>query len=296
MSAPTLRFAPSPNGFLHLGHAFSALINQMLADRMGARLLLRIEDIDNERCRPEFEAAICRDLVWLGLKWEQPVRRQSDHLATYRDALDELIAEGVAYPSFMSRGEARAMIFEAQERGEEWPRDPDGTPHFPTIERRLSRAERKRRIAAGEPYAWRLDMDAALARAPHILSWQEEGEGPEGETGRLTGRPGDWGDVVIARKDMPTSYHLSVVVDDSLQDVTHVVRGRDLFFATGVHRLLQELLGLPEPIYFHHDLILDEDGRKLSKSHGDTAIGALREAGMTPADIGRLIGLDVASD
>lgn len=295
MSTPVFRFAPSPNGLLHLGHAFSALLNRIFAARMEGRLLLRIEDIDVERCMPQFEEAIRRDLAWLGLAWEEPVRRQSDHMATYREALDELIAANLVYPSFMSRGEARAILAEAQAGGQEWPRDPDGTPLFPTVERRLSRAERAKRIEAGEPHAWRLDMDAALDRVEGELNWLEEGTGPQGETGTIAAGPADWGDVVIARKDMPTSYHLAVTVDDALQDVTHVVRGRDLFFATGVQRLLQELLGLPQPVYFHHDLILDEAGRKLSKSRGDTGIAALREAGMTPADIVRLVGLDEES-
>jgi len=291
MTVPAFRFAPSPNGALHLGHAYSALLNADMAVAVGGRLILRIEDIDTTRCTPEFEQGIYRDLAWLGAEWEQPVRRQSDHFADYALALDRLVDAGLAYPSFLSRGEVRAIIAEAEADGIEWPSDPDGSPLFPRVERRLSQRERSRRIEAGDPYAWRLDVDAALRHAGGRLSWEESGTGPAGETGMIVADPAAWGDVVIARKEIPTSYHLSVVVDDALQGVTHVVRGRDLFHATAVHRLLQELLGLPQPDYLHHDLILDEDGRKLSKSRGDTALADLRAAGLTPADIRRMIGL-----
>ncbi|MBX9465429.1 MAG: tRNA glutamyl-Q(34) synthetase GluQRS [Aquamicrobium sp.] len=291
MTRSVFRFAPSPNGELHLGHAYSALLNARLARETGGRLLLRIEDIDIGRCTPEFEEAIYRDLAWLGIEWEEPVRRQSDHFADYAEALDRLIDAGLAYPSFMSRGEARAMIVEAEATGREWPRDPDGAPLFPTAERGLSSRERRARIDEGEPFAWRLDIEAALAHVAHPILWDEQGSGPTGETGRITADPGAWGDVVIARKEVPTSYHLAVVVDDALQGITHVVRGRDLFHATAVQRLLQELLGLSAPVYLHHDLVLGDDGRKLSKSRKDTGLAALRAAGLTPADIARMIGL-----
>lgn len=291
MTRPIFRFAPSPNGDLHLGHAYSALLNARLAMETDGRLLLRIEDIDVARCTPEFEEGIYRDLAWLGIEWEEPVRRQSDHFADYAEALDRLVDAGLAYPSFMSRGEARALIVEAEAAGREWPRDPDGVPLFPTVERRLSPSERRARIDDGEPFAWRLDIDAALAHAPKPLLWDEQGSGPAGETGRIAANPAAWGDVVIARKEVPTSYHLAVVVDDALQGVTHVVRGRDLFHATGIQRLLQELLGLSAPVYLHHDLILGDDGRKLSKSKRDTGLAALRAAGLTPADIARMVGL-----
>jgi glutamyl-Q tRNA(Asp) synthetase len=191
----------------------------------------------------------------------------------------------------MSRGEARAMIAEAEGAGREWPRDPDGVPLFPTAERCLPERERRRRIAEGEPYAWRLDVEAALAHVGGPLFWQEEGAGPDGETGLIVADPVAWGDVVIARKEVATSYHVSVTVDDALQGVTHVVRGRDLYHATAVQRLLQQLLGLAAPVYVHHDLILGEDGRKLSKSRQDTGLSALRAAGLTPADIARMVGL-----
>ena len=291
MTRPVFRFAPSPNGELHLGHVYSALLNARLARETGGRLLLRIEDIDIGRCTPEFEEAIYRDLAWLGIEWEEPVRRQSEHFADYAEALDRLIDAGLAYPSFMSRGEARAMIVEAEATGREWPRDPDGAPLFPTAERSLSSRERLTRIDEGEPFAWRLDIDAALAHASTTILWDEEGNGPAGETGHITADPAAWGDVVIARKEVPTSYHLAVVVDDALQGITHVVRGRDLFHATAVQRLLQELLGLSAPVYLHHDLVLGDDGRKLSKSRKDTGLAALRTAGLTPTDVTRMVGL-----
>lgn len=291
MSRPVFRFAPSPNGPLHLGHAYSALLNHDLAHEAGSRFLLRIEDIDRDRCRPVFERAISDDLAWLGLAWEEPVRRQSDHFADYRAALDRLIEEELVYPAFLSRGDVRDFIADEEARGVSWPRDPDGAPLYPTIERRLSQHERKARIEAGAPFAWRIDMDAALERLAAPLDWMEDGSGPDGETGIIAADPKAWGDFVIARRDIPTSYQLSVVVDDALQGVTHVVRGRDLFHATAGQRLLQELLALPVPVYFHHDLILGDDGRKLSKSQGDTGLSELRRAGLHPNDIRRLVGL-----
>jgi glutamyl-Q tRNA(Asp) synthetase len=282
-SPPVFRFAPSPNGHLHLGHALSAFINADSARRTGGRLLLRIEDIDTTRCRPEYEAAIDEDLAWLGLQWEAPVRRQSEHMDDYKAALQKLEAQGLVYPSFESRAEIDKLVA-AREAGGGWPRDPDGAPLYPGAGKSLAPAERERRMAAGEPYALRLDMAAALARVGP-LSWRE------GEEGSILADPAAWGDVVLARKDAPTSYHLSVVVDDALQGVTHVARGRDLYPSTGVHRLLQELLGLPAPFYRHHRLILDSDGRKLAKSNRSTAIRELRAAGATPSDIRRMTGL-----
>lgn len=290
MTQPVFRFAPSPNGELHLGHAYSALLNAQLARQTGGRMLIRIEDIDTTRCTPAFEAGIFDDLTWLGVDWEKPVRRQSDHFDDYRSSLETLIDAELVYPSFMSRGEVRAVIAEAEASGEVWPRDPDGVPLFPKSERILSDAERQARIEAGDPYAWRINVDAALRHVGVSLGWSEEGEGPDGD-GTVRANPAAWGDVVIARKETPASYHLSVVVDDALQGITHVVRGRDLFHATALHRLLQELLGLPAPTYLHHDLVLADDGRKLSKSRRDTGLRALREAGLTPEDIRRMVGL-----
>jgi glutamyl-Q tRNA(Asp) synthetase len=285
---PVFRFAPSPNGELHLGHARSALINQRLAQEAAGRFLLRIEDIDLERCTPAFEAAIYRDLAWLGIAWEEPVRRQSEHFADYAAALDRLKNDGLVYPAFMSRGEVRDHIAGSGPHRSPWPRDPDGAPHYPDVDRLLSKRERARRIASGEAHAWRLDMGAALARLGSPPEWREEGAGPLGESGVVTARPQDWGDVVLARSDTPASYHLAVVVDDALQGVTHVVRGRDLFYATAVHRVLQALLGLPAPLYRHHGLVADSDGRKLSKSRRDTGIAALRDTGVSAAEVRRM--------
>jgi glutamyl-Q tRNA(Asp) synthetase len=284
---PVFRFAPSPNGYLHLGHAYSALLNAELARRCGGRLLLRIEDIDQARCRPEFEAAIEEDLGWLGIAWERPVRRQSEHLADYRAALEKLSSLGLIYPAFESRAEIARQVAEREARGP-WPRDPDRAPLYPGSARLVPHGERDRLMVSGAPYALRLDMAAAVARAGHI-AWTEQGEGPDGETGQIQARPQVWGDVILARKETPTSYHLAVVVDDALQGVSDVVRGQDLFHATAVHCLLQRLLGLPQPRYHHHRLICDEAGRKLSKSTRSTGLRELRAAGATAADIRRLV-------
>ena len=286
---PVFRFAPSPNGYLHLGHAFSALLNFDLARASGGRLLLRIEDIDPTRCRPEYEEAIYQDLAWLGISWEAPVRRQSEHLDAYRKTLDRLAAQGLIYPGFESRADIAKLVRQREAEGP-WPRDPDGAPLYPGEAKLLSEDASAGLVETGVPYALRLDMSAAIARAGE-LSWAECGEGPNGETGRLVAAPQVWGDVVLARKETPTSYHLSVVVDDALQGVTDVVRGADLFHATSVHRLLQQLLGLPEPVYRHHRLICDEAGHKLAKSTRSTALRELRAQGATAADIRTLIGL-----
>jgi glutamyl-Q tRNA(Asp) synthetase len=287
--SPVFRFAPSPNGMLHLGHAYSALLNFDLARAGGGRFLLRIEDIDPTRCRPEFEAAIYEDLGWLGISWEMPVRRQSEHLHKYRHALDMLASLGLVYPSFESRAEIARLVAEREARGV-WPRDPDGAPLYPGDARRLPPEERLRKIESGAPYALRLDMEAAIARTG-ALFWTELGEGPDGDTGSIVACPQAWGDVILARKETPTSYHLSVVIDDALQGVTEVVRGQDLFHATSVHRLLQHLLDLPAPSYRHHRLIRDAAGHKLSKSTGATGLRALREAGANVADIRARTGL-----
>jgi glutamyl-Q tRNA(Asp) synthetase len=289
MPPPVFRFAPSPNGYLHLGHAFSAMLNHDLARQAGGRFLLRIEDIDLARCRPEFEAAIDEDLAWLGLSWEKPARRQSEHFACYRAALDKLTALGLVYPAFESRAEIVRLIA-AREKEAPWPRDPDGAPLYPGTARALTPQEQARLTETGVPYALRLDMAAASARVGQ-LDWTESGEGPAGERGTVAANPAAWGDVIIARKETPTSYHLAVVVDDSLQGVTEVVRGQDLFWSTSVHRLLQALLGLPQPVYRHHRLIRDAAGQKLSKSTEATGLRELRAAGVTPAEIRRRVGL-----
>jgi glutamyl-Q tRNA(Asp) synthetase len=292
MSLLTFRFAPSPNGELHLGHAYSALVNQQLANAAGGRLLLRIEDIDLARCTPEFEQGIYRDLEWLGVEWENPVRRQSEHFADYEAALQKLIKAELVYPAFMSRGEIRAYIAEHVTSTRSWPRDPDGAPLYPGLDKALSTRERRRRMESGEPLAWRLDAGKAVAALPAAgLSWQEADEGNLATFQRIDADPRLWGDVVLARKEIPTSYHLSVVVDDALQGVSHVVRGRDLYLATAVQRLLQAHLRLPEPVYVHHRLVEGPDGRKLSKSNRDTGIRILRENGATPVDIRHMVGL-----
>jgi glutamyl-Q tRNA(Asp) synthetase len=289
MPPPVFRFAPSPNGHLHLGHAYSALLNFDSARQSGGRFLLRIEDIDAARCKPEFEAAIYQDLGWLGIVWEQPVRRQSRHLADYRAAVEKLSALGLIYPSFESRAEIAKLVAQREANGR-WPCDPDGAPFYPGVAKLLSPPDRARLLDRGTPYALRLDMAAACARADD-LSWTEHGEGPDGETGAVAARPQAWGDVILARKETPTSYHLSVVLDDALQGVTDVVRGQDLFWSTSVHRLLQVLLGLPQPAYRHHRLIRDDGGRKLSKSTEATALRELRAGGAMPVDIRSLVGL-----
>ena len=286
---PVFRFAPSPNGYLHLGHAYSALLNFDAARESGGRLLLRIEDIDRARCRPEFETAIYQDLAWLGVGWETPVRRQSEHLSDYRKALENLSAMDLVYPSFESRAEIAGLVAE-REAHAPWPRDPDGAPLYPGAAKLLSADARGRLLESGAPYALRLDMAAARARVGD-LAWIEHGDGPEGETGKVAARPEAWGDVILARKETPSSYHLSVVIDDALQGVTEVVRGRDLFWSTSVHRVLQALLGLPQPAYRHHRLVLDAEERKLSKSTAATGLRELRAGGATPADIRRLVGL-----
>jgi glutamyl-Q tRNA(Asp) synthetase len=280
---PVFRFAPSPNGFLHLGHALSALMNFDLARESGGRFLLRIEDIDAARCRPEFEAAIYEDLAWLGLTWEQPVRRQSEHIGTYRAALEILQGEGLLYRSFESRAEIARLVSEGDGL-----RDPDGAPLY--FGSPLAPAERERREAAGKPFALRLAMAKALART-ESLAWTETGSGPNGETGEIAAKPEAWGDVMVARKELATSYHLAVVIDDATQGITDVVRGQDLFAATSVHRLLQALLGLPKPVYKHHHLVLDSDGRKLSKSTRATALRKLRASGAARSEIRRMVGL-----
>jgi glutamyl-Q tRNA(Asp) synthetase len=285
---PVFRFAPSPNGYLHLGHALSAILNFEAARAQRGRFLLRIEDIDATRCRPEYEAAIYEDLAWLGLAWEQPVRRQSDHLDDYRTALDQLSRAGLLYPAFESRSDL-ARLVAAQDRIAPWPRDPDGAPLYPGDAKQLTPGERERRIASGTPYALRLDMRATLDRLPTPLTWREAG--PTGETDVVAAQPEAWGDVILARKETPTSYHLSVVVDDAVQGITDVVRGEDLFWSTSVHRVLQNLLGVPAPSYRHHRLIYDADGRKLAKSTRSTALRELRAAGLTPAQVRTQLGL-----
>ncbi len=290
---PVFRFAPSPNGDLHLGHAYSALLNRKMAREAGGRLLLRSEDIDLERCRPEYEAAMLDDLAWLGFDHDEQPARQSQNFSAYEAALDRLKALGVIYPAFMSRKEIVAAI---GPWAATWPVDPDGAPLYPDRDRYLSVEERKAFTQDRPNHAWRLDMAKAIelrnTQQDQLLSWQETGEGPDGETGIIHAAAERWGDVVLARTLVPTSYHLAVVVDDAEQGVTDVVRGRDLFHATSVHRLLQDLLGLPQPTYHHHRLILDGDGRKLSKSIKSQSLRAMRESGLEPRDVVSMVGLN----
>ncbi len=282
---PKFRFAPSPNGPLHLGHALSAILNHDMAAEAGGDFLLRIEDIDQARCTPDFEEGIYTDLSWLGLRWQEPVRRQSEHFPAYQAALETLIARGLVYPAFLTRGEVKSRVAAVEMGGKPWPRDPDGTPLYPPDDRERSDAERQRLLASGMKHAWRLDMERALATVDGPLHWQESGDGT------ILAGPAAWGDVVLSRSDAPSSYHLSVVVDDAVQGITHVVRGLDLFHATSIHRLLQTLFGLPEPLYHHHRLVLGEDGKKLSKSMRDTGIAEWRRQGLSPVELRRRIGL-----
>jgi glutamyl-Q tRNA(Asp) synthetase len=272
--ARVFRFAPSPNGFLHLGHAASALLNADLARECSGRFLLRIEDIDRARAKPEFEAAIYEDLSWLGLNWETPVRRQSEHFDDYAAALSRLDALGLLYPCSCTRSDvAKAAAARA-----DWPRDPDGAPQYHGACRAAPRGGTLDVLRRGG-IALRLDMRAALARAGGEIDWFEH------SAGRVALDPARWGDVVLARKDTPASYHLCVVVDDALQGVTDIVRGRDLYAATALHRLLQRLLDLPEPRWRHHPLLRDSAGDKLAKSRASTPLRALRAAGASPEDI-----------
>ena len=272
------RFAPSPTGLLHLGHAFSALTAYQAANAAGGRFLLRIEDIDQTRCRPEFESAIMDDLAWLGLDWERPVRRQSEHFVDYDAALGRLHEKGVVYRCFKTRKEIADEIARAPHLS------PDGPEGPQYVGAALAAHEERSLLAEGAPYAWRLSMAAArdaLGPAFDDLSFLEEGRGPKGETGRIKARPEIFGDPIVARKDSGTSYHLASVYDDALQGVSHVIRGEDLFPAAHLHRLLQALLDLPEPAYRHHRLITDENGKRFAKRDHAATLQALREAGET---------------
>jgi glutamyl-Q tRNA(Asp) synthetase len=269
------RFAPSPTGFLHLGHAFAALT----AARAGTRFLLRIEDIDQTRCRAEFEDAIYADLAWLGLDWEKPVLRQSERFDTYRAALDTLQSQALLYPCFCTRAEIAAEIAHAIEA----PHGPEG-PVYPGTCRHLSDARRQERMANGAPYALRLDAQKAADKVG-ALSFKENGAGPQGERGEIAVDPLLFGDIVLARKETPAAYHLAVVVDDAFQSVTLVTRGDDLFAAAHIQRVLQALLSLPAPDYAHHKLILDAQGKKFSKRDSAVTLRSLRADGITPYQI-----------
>ena len=259
MSRPVFRFAPSPNGFLHLGHAYSALLNARMAADSGGRLLLRIEDTDEGRSRPEFVQAIFEDLAWLGISWDEPVRIQSEHFSDYEANLRRLWEMGAVFPCFCSRKKAGAHALSS--------RDPDGQPHYGGTCRAIPHADAKECITRGDAHGWRIDMAKATDPAAVI-----------------------WGDAMIAKRHVGSSYHIAVVTDDALQGVTHVVRGRDIEPATPLHKLLQQLLGLPTPDYLHHDLIRDTEGQKLSKSIASQSLRQLREEGATADDIRQRLG------
>jgi glutamyl-Q tRNA(Asp) synthetase len=281
---PILRFAPSPNGRLHLGHAFSALFTARAATALGGRFLLRIEDIDPTRSKPEFDRGILEDLIWLGLDWPEPVLRQSARMPAYARAAEALKARGLLYPCFCSRREIAAAAAAT---------DPDGAPLYPGTCRRLSQSEAANRLARGEPAQWRLKADLAAEAAGPLTIAEAPAPGLDAVWAGTASRPADplrWGDAVLIRKDAPASYHLSVVTDDAAQGVTHVTRGLDLLAATDLHVLLQRLLGLPSPVYCHHRLLLDEQGDKLSKSKGSPSLKSLRERREDAASVRRRLG------
>jgi glutamyl-Q tRNA(Asp) synthetase len=280
-SSPVLRFAPSPNGLLHLGHAYSALYTWNAARLLGGSALLRIEDIDAERSKPEFTAAILDDLHWLGLDWPEPVLQQSDRMDVYAEAGNRLREQRLLYPCFCSRSEIAAAATGT---------DPDGAPLYPGTCRHLDRGEQIARLERGDPVQFRLDTGTAMDRAG-MLTFTAVGPLVTDRPQIRYARPQRWGDVVLQRKGTPTSYHLSVVVDDAAQGVTHVTRGRDMEAATDIHVLLQMLLGLPSPIYNFHRLILDDAGRKLAKSKGSESLADLRAKGWTPEDVRRAVGI-----
>jgi glutamyl-Q tRNA(Asp) synthetase len=285
VNQPIFRFAPSPNGRLHLGHAYSALLNAELAEASGGRLLLRIEDIDRSRCKPEYERAIAADLAWLGLTFGEAPRRQSEHAADYAGALDRLAARGLVYPCFCTRGEIARAAGSA--------RDPDGAPLYPGACRAMTAAQRAARLSSGRRAGFRLDMARALVEAPGALHWREYGEGTEAAMVRAD--PAAWGDFLLKGKDMPASYHLAVVVDDAMQGVSDVVRGRDLFAATSAHRLLQALLEIAPPRYRHHRLVRDVAGAKMSKSAASTPLAELRRNGVAANEVRAALGFGPAA-
>jgi glutamyl-Q tRNA(Asp) synthetase len=277
---PILRFAPSPNGFLHLGHAYSALYTAFWAERLDGRMLLRIEDIDTTRGKPEFTEAILEDLHWLGLRWEEPVLHQSQRFPAYADAAGSLADQGLLYPCFCSRQDVADAATGT---------DPDGAPLYSGRCRHLTPPQIDGRLAVGAPVQYRLDTEAATARTG-MLTHTVAGPTPLDRPQVRYARPERWGDPVIVRKETPTSYHLAVVIDDAAQGVTHVTRGRDMEAATDIHVLLQFLLGLPSPTYNFHKLLLDDDGRKLAKSRGSKSLRDLRQDGWTADDVRRAVG------
>jgi glutamyl-Q tRNA(Asp) synthetase len=290
MSDFITRFAPSPTGRLHLGHAYSALTVFEAAQNAGGRFLLRIEDIDTIRCRQQFEVGIFEDLAWLGLNWETPVRRQSEHFADYFRAIERLAARGLVYRCFKTRKDVMEEIGRAPHHPGE---GPDGII-YPGPSEPMSADEEASRIAAGEPFAWRMSMKAVVDQLGDLsrLKFDETGQGPNGETGTCVVQPDHVGDVILARKDIGTSYHIAVTLDDAVQGISHVIRGQDLFFATSLHRILQELLALSVPTYHHHGLLTGEDGARFTKRDKSETLASLRAAGVKPADIRRQFGIN----
>ena len=305
MAQPVFRFAPSPNGFLHLGHAYSALYSQKICKANDGLMLLRLENTDIARCRSEYEDAIVEDLAWIGFEWQGAIRRQSDHFDVYAGVLGDLENEDLAYPAFMTRRQIKHHIATHEENtGEIWPRDPDGAVHYPVNERHLDEETRQKLRSEFPNHAIRLNIEKAQdwLKRQHCdrLFWREmPAEDCKNQRQiarhtkieRIKCEPQLWGDLVLGRRDIPASYHLACVVDDNLQGVTHVVRGKDIFPATAIHRLLQEILGYDDPLYYHHELIVDDKGIKYSKRHGDTSLRQLRAAGMQPSDIYKMIGI-----
>jgi glutamyl-Q tRNA(Asp) synthetase len=274
------RFAPSPTGYLHIGHAYSALIARETAQKAGGRFILRMEDIDGVRCKPDFEAAIYEDLAWLGMEWETPVRRQSDHMADYADALAKLDKAGLIYPCFCTRADIKTEIAHM-----------GGAPHniggpvYPGICSNLSDEKRETHLKAGREHAIRLRMEQAVDKTGP-LAWHDLGRGP------IPADPLRHGDVVLARKDIPTSYHLAVTIDDAKQGITLITRGEDLVEFTDIHRVLQALLGLEVPRYHHHKLLTDAKGRRYAKRDRSLTIRALRAAGLSPEEVRAMAGFE----
>ena len=288
MSQPIFRFAPSPNGHLHLGHAYSALLNQKMAHEVGGKLLLRIENIDTTRCTPELEAQMLRDLEWIGFEWDETPRRQSEHFDEYAEVLKKLADLDLVYPSTLSRGEIKKIIQAKKDSGEDWPDDPDGSPLYPGIERDFDNAERIQLISSTKDYALRLNIQTACNSVSAPLSWTEISSGQDKI---IKANPMLWGDFIIARKNLPISYFLCCTYDDGIQNISHIVRGKDLYHSTSIHVLLGNILNFTTPIYYHHDLVLDDSKKKLSKSLKHTSLKELRESGKTADEIKTKLGL-----
>lgn len=295
VAQPVFRFAPSPNGELHLGHAYSALLNLQMARRCNAKMLLRIEGIDTQRCTAALEKQMLEDLEWIGFEWDEEPIRQSGRFDLYQDALLKIDELGLLYASGMSRSEIKREVTKLESAGTPWPRDPDGSPIYPGKERELQDSLRKPLSKTIGRQIIRLDMAMAKAKINDPLFWNEMASNGNMDVNpeEVKAEPAVWGDVILARRDVPTSYHIACVIDDAAQGVTHVVRGKDLYFATAIHRLLQHLLGLPAPVYFHHELIRNDERQKLSKSDGHTSLRQLRNSGLSPMDVIDRMGLSL---